>query len=63
VLGRQNQEALLRLVEDGAIDPYVCAGLPLARAVEAMKMLTERRVVGKVVVTMNGYSIPDPGGQ
>ena len=44
-------------LEKGAIDPYVCAGFPLERAVEAMDMLTQRKVVGKVVVTMNQYTI------
>ncbi|XOV89053.1 MAG: NADPH:quinone oxidoreductase family protein [Pseudomonadota bacterium] len=56
-LGRQNQAALRELVEQGAIDPYVCAGFPLEAAVDAMRMLTERRVVGKVVVLMNGYKM------
>lgn len=54
-LGRRNQQALIDLVEAGAIDPYVCAGFPLEEAVAAMQMLTDRKVVGKVVVTANGY--------
>ncbi len=56
-LGRRNQQALIDLVEAGAIDPYVCAGFPLEEAVAAMQMLTDRKVVGKVVVTANGYEI------
>jgi NADPH2:quinone reductase len=56
-LGKRNMEALYNLLKTGAIDPYVCAGFPLERAVDAMKMLEERKVVGKVVVTMNGYQI------
>lgn len=58
-LGRRNQQALIDLVEAGAIDPYVCAGFPLEEAVPAMQMLTDRKVVGKVVVTANGYNISD----
>ncbi len=58
VRGRENDEALYRLAAEGRITPHVCAGFPLQRAVEAMQMLTERRVVGKAVVTMNGYSLP-----
>ena len=56
-LGQQTRKELYQLLEEGAIDPYVCAGFPLEQAVDAMKMLEDRKVVGKVVVTMNGYSI------
>ena len=33
----------------------MCAHFPLADAVAAMRMLEQRDVVGKCVVTMNGY--------
>jgi NADPH2:quinone reductase len=56
-LGKRNVQALYQLLESGAIDPYVCAGFPLEQAVEAMKMLENRTVIGKVVVTMNDYHI------
>ena len=56
-LGRRNQAALWELAAGGAIDPYVCAGFPLERAVDAMRMLENRDVVGKCVVTMNGYEV------
>ena len=56
-LGRRNQQALRELAESGAIDPHVCAGFPLESAVDAMRMLQNRDVVGKCVVTMNGYEI------
>ena len=56
-LGRANQAALRELAESGAIDPHVCAGFPLERAVDAMRMLQNREVVGKCVVTMNGYQV------
>ena len=59
-LGRRNQEALWELAQGGAIDPYVCAGFPLERAVDAMRMLENRDVVGKCVVTMNGHEIEPP---
>lgn len=59
-LGRRNQEALQELAQSGAIDPYVCAGFPLEQAVDAMRMLENRDVVGKCVVTMNGYRIESP---
>ena len=61
-LGQRNQQALQELAESGAIDPHVCAGFPLERAVDAMRMLQNRDVVGKCVVTMNGYEIAAEGG-
>ncbi|MXX29966.1 MAG: NADPH:quinone oxidoreductase family protein [Gammaproteobacteria bacterium] len=54
-LGSQIRAAVADLAHGGAIDPYVCAGFPLERAVDAMRMLENRSVVGKCVVTMNGY--------
>ena len=60
-LGRRNQEVLWELAESGAINPHVCAGFPLERAVDAMRMLENREVVGKCVVTMNGYEVAGAG--
>jgi NADPH2:quinone reductase len=57
--GAQVHKALFELAESGRIDPYICASFPLEEAVGAMRMLTDRKVVGKVVITMNGYSIDD----
>jgi NADPH:quinone reductase len=54
--GARVHEALFDLAESGRIDPYICAAFPLDEAVGAMRMLTDRKVVGKVVVTMNGYA-------
>ncbi len=56
-LGKRNMDAIYDLLKTGVIDPYVCAGFPLEQAADAMKMLQDRKVVGKVVVTMNGYRI------
>ena len=56
-LGRRIRAAVADLAHGGAIDPYVCASFPLERAVDAMRMLQNREVVGKCVVTMNGYEI------
>ena len=57
-LGQKNEQAIYQLLEDGAIDPYICAHFPLEQAVDAMDMLIKRQVVGKVIVTANGYT-PD----
>ena len=40
----------------GEIDPYISHALPLAHAVDAMRLLENREVIGKAVVTMNGYT-------
>ncbi len=54
-LGKQTRDAIYQLLAEGAIDPYICAAFPLEQAVDAMNMLVNRKVVGKVVVTANGY--------
>jgi len=55
-LGERTRRELYQLLENGDIDPHICAAFPLEKAVDAMKMLTDRKVVGKVVVTANGYT-------
>ncbi|NIJ42898.1 NADPH2:quinone reductase [Parvibaculum indicum] len=52
--GKANIEAIDRLAAEGKIDPCICARFPLEKAVEAMHMLQNRQVVGKVVIEMNG---------
>ena len=44
--------ALSALYEQGKIRPAVAAEFPLERAVEALKMLAERKAAGKVVLTV-----------
>lgn len=56
-LGKRTRETIYKLLQDGAIKPHVCAGFPLEQAVDALKMLQDRKVIGKVVVTMNGFSV------
>jgi NADPH2:quinone reductase len=48
--GLENIQAIDALAAAGAIRPHVCARLPLEQAREAMRMLEERRVIGKVVL-------------
>jgi len=55
--GAANKQAIYDLAVEGKIDPYVCRGFPLSEAVAAMQMLESRNVVGKCVVTMNGYEL------
>lgn len=60
VRGEENQRQLYALAEAGKIDPWISHCMPLEHAVDAMRLLEGREVVGKAVVTMNGYS-PSPG--
>ena len=55
--GKQNARAVYELADTGKIKPYVCKAFPLTEAVSAMQMLASREVVGRCVVTMNGYSM------
>ena len=46
----RNQRVLMGWLASGRIAPYVSHRLPLAQTAEALRLITERQVVGKVVV-------------
>jgi len=48
--GRENLEAITRLLAESTIRPHIHARFPLAKAVDAMHLLQERKVIGKVVI-------------
>jgi NADPH:quinone reductase len=48
--GRENMEAIARLLAERRIRPHVHARFPLAKAVDAMRMLQDRKAIGKVVI-------------
>jgi NADPH2:quinone reductase len=48
--GREDMLAIEKLLAEGKIRPHIHARLPLERAVEAMQMLTTRKVIGKAVI-------------
>jgi len=48
--GRENQEAIWRLAEEGKVHPRVDKEYPLAEWREALDSLAERKVVGKTVI-------------
>jgi NADPH2:quinone reductase len=48
--GRENIAALDTMLTEGKLHPHVCARFPLARAVDAMRMLQDRKAIGKVIV-------------
>jgi NADPH2:quinone reductase len=52
---KRNQEHLAEIMQwtvDGKLRPHISAHFPLARAGEAIRMLADRKAMGKVVVTM-----------
>ncbi|MBL4864572.1 MAG: zinc-binding dehydrogenase, partial [Rhodobiaceae bacterium] len=51
--GKRNMETVDRWVAEGKITPHVCATFPLEQAVDAMRLLQDRKAVGKVVITMD----------
>ena len=54
--GIENRRAIMALANNGDISPYVSHALPLEEAVAAMQVLESRNVIGKCIVTMNGYT-------
>ncbi|HRK70984.1 MAG TPA: NADPH:quinone oxidoreductase family protein [Micropepsaceae bacterium] len=50
--GAANLVHIDALAASGKIRPHVCAEFPLERARDAMQLLKDRKVIGKVVVTM-----------
>ena len=57
-LGQENRETLYAMATNKDIDPHISHALPLDQAIDAMRLLEKREVVGKAIVTMNGYSFP-----
>ncbi|MDU9003243.1 NADPH:quinone oxidoreductase family protein [Sedimentitalea todarodis] len=49
----ENVGELFQLYAEGKIKPRISARFPLAQAAEALNMMQERKVMGKVVVTMD----------
>jgi NADPH2:quinone reductase len=48
--GRENIAALDRMLAEGKLHPHICARFPLERAVDAMRMLQDRKAIGKVIL-------------
>ena len=51
---RRSVDALLAWYREGKLKPCVSGRLPLERTVEAIKLLTDRKAVGKIVVLPSG---------
>jgi len=48
----ENMQDLFRMYADGQIKPRISARFPLEKAAEALEMMQDRKVLGKVVVTV-----------
>jgi NADPH2:quinone reductase len=51
-LGAERQTALSRLASEGRIRPHVSHRLPLDQCAQAMRLLKDRRAIGRVALTM-----------
>ena len=51
-INKKNFAELFQMHVDGKINPFVSEAYPLERAGEAIKTLEDRKVLGKVVVSM-----------
>jgi NADPH2:quinone reductase len=49
---RRELDALLALAARGQVRPHICASFPLSRWAEAMRLLQERRAIGRVALDM-----------
>ena len=50
--GRENMKMVDDWAEQGKINPYVCAEVPLEDAHQALKLIQNREVIGRVVLVM-----------
>ena len=48
--GRENIAAIDRLLAEKKIRPHICARFPLTGAIDALRLMQERKVIGKVVI-------------
>jgi NADPH2:quinone reductase len=49
----ENMGDLFRMYAEGKVKPRISASYPLAQAGEALQLLSDRKVLGKVVVTID----------
>ena len=48
-----NMRDLFAMYSEGKIKPQISASFPLEQAADALRMMEERKVMGKVVLTMD----------
>tara|TARA_Y100000590_G_scaffold213192_1_gene241514 strand:+ start:7663 stop:8664 length:1002 start_codon:yes stop_codon:yes gene_type:complete len=52
VKGKENIEAIKKLADEGILKPHICKTFKLEEAKKAIEYLSERKLVGKVAITM-----------
>jgi NADPH:quinone reductase-like Zn-dependent oxidoreductase len=50
-IAQENVDALVKLADEGKLNPLVSASLPLSEASKALQMLIDRDAIGKVILT------------
>ena len=50
--GIENNIAIRKLADEGVLKPYVCREFSLEEAKKSIEFLSERKLIGKVVITM-----------
>ena len=53
VKGKENIEAVKKLADEGKLKPHICKTFKLEEGKEAIKFLSERKLVGKITVVMD----------
>ena len=51
--GIENKNAIRKICEEGHFSPYICKEFDLKDAKDAIKFLSERKLVGKVIIKTN----------
>ena len=52
VKGRENIEAVKKLADEGNLKPHICKTFKLEEAKDAIRFLSERKLVGKIAIVM-----------
>ena len=51
--GKENNQEIRRICEEGFFDPYICKTFPLSEAKDSIQYLSERKLIGKVVIKID----------
>mmetsp|Transcript_41831 Transcript_41831/g.116543 ORF Transcript_41831/g.116543 Transcript_41831/m.116543 type:complete len:82 (-) Transcript_41831:200-445(-) len=53
-VGREAMASLLKLAGEGKLKPYVSAEYPIERFKDALRLMEQRKVIGKCCIVMHG---------
>ena len=51
--GKENNQEIRRICEEGFFDPYICKTFPLSEAKDSIQYLSERKLIGKVIIKID----------